>query len=196
MAGMAGSERGVRSAECGVPAGITLVEIDSLSRLFAAAHADLSMLVGELNAELERVKRKHMPELKRLVVRAKERRDALEKGIQDGRHFFVRPRSFILNGIKVGFQKAKGGLTWSDTDRVVELIHKHYGAEARPLLHIIEKPDKTALAKLPAADLKKLGCEIEDAGDQVLIKPADSEVDKIVSALLKDSPEEAASAAA
>jgi hypothetical protein len=38
--------------------------------------------------------------------------------------------------------------------------------------------------------LKKLGCTVRDTGDEVVIKPVDGDVDKIVRALLKDATEE------
>ena len=40
------------------------------------------------------------------------------------------------------------------------------------------------------ADLKRIGCTIEETGDVVVIKPTDSDVDKIVSALLADATAE------
>lgn len=176
---------------------MTLPEIDTLTRAFADAHGELADLVSQLNDEIERAKRKRLPELKRLVARAAERHDALKTGLESSADLFIKPRTYILHGIKVGFAKGKGGITFSDADRVVELIHKHYdAARATLFLRSYEKPDKDALEKLTAAELKKIGCEIADAGDKVVIKPTDSEVDKIVSALLKDAVEETSARAA
>ena len=45
---------------------------------------------------------------------------------------------------------------------------------------------KDALAQLPAAELHKLGVQVEEAGDRVYIKASDSEVDKLVVAILKE----------
>ena len=39
--------------------------------------------------------------------------------------------------------------------------------------------------ELSAAELKKIGVTVTDAGDQTVVKPVDSEVDKMVDALLK-----------
>ena len=45
------------------------------------------------------------------------------------------------------------------------------------------------------AELKKVGCTVVDAGDAVVIKPTDSEVDKLVDTLLKGATETEAEAA-
>ena len=44
---------------------------------------------------------------------------------------------------------------------------------------------KEALAQLSAAELKKIGVTLSEAGDQTVVRPVDSEVDKMVDALLK-----------
>ena len=37
------------------------------------------------------------------------------------------------------------------------------------------------------AELKRIGVTVEETGDQIVIKPTDSEVDKLVNALLADA---------
>jgi hypothetical protein len=39
------------------------------------------------------------------------------------------------------------------------------------------------------SDLKRLGCEVAEAGDQIVIKPVDGEIDKLVNAYLKELAE-------
>jgi len=167
---------------------MTLLEIDSLTNAYASARAALSELVSDLNAELQAAKRRRLARLKALVGLAAERQNTLTAALEESKHLFERPRTLVLHGIKLGWQKAKGGLEISDPERTVELIQRHYSeAEADGLLHIIRRPDKDALAKLPANELKKLAVEVLADGDAVVIKPTDSEVDKVVSALLKDA---------
>ena len=45
------------------------------------------------------------------------------------------------------------------------------------------------VAGLTAAELKRIGVAIEGAGDAVLVKPADSAIDKLVAALLATAEE-------
>lgn len=93
--------------------------------------------------------------------------------------------------MKVGYQKGKGTISFEDADSVVARIKKHLPDQADVLIKLKETPVKDALAQLSAADLKKIGVTVSEAGDQVVIKPVDSEVDKMVDALLKDVGEEA-----
>lgn len=169
---------------------MTLQEIERATKLYADARADLASVVTELNDQIEAAKRKHLAEIKRLVARAADRHGALSAALQDGKDLFNKPRTATFHGIKVGFMKGKGGIAFDDADTVVARIHKLYDdAEAKTLLHITEKPDKEALENLPADQLKKLGCTVVNTDDQVVIKPADSEVDKVVKALLAAATE-------
>ena len=50
-----------------------------------------------------------------------------------------------------------------------------------------EEPIRKALSELTVTELKRLGVTVEEADDQVVIKPTDSEVDKLVGKLLEDA---------
>ena len=137
-------------------------------------------------------KRSNMKRLKKAVAETAEQHDKLQALIADAPARFVKPRSVVLHGIKCGFQKGKGKIEWDDADQVVRLIKKHYPDQADVLIATSERPAKEALANLTAAELKKLGISVTDGGDAVFIKPADSAVDKMVDALLRDATEEVA----
>ena len=64
------------------------------------------------------------------------------------------------------------------------MIRKHFPDQAEILIKTTETPVRKALAMLPAADLKKIGVVMEDEGDEIVIRAADSDVDKIISANL------------
>jgi len=165
---------------------ITLADIEQLAKRFAAAHADLSTTVTELNDAVEAVKRVRLTAIKRGVEKAKQHRADLEALVDSARHLFVKPRTVIFHGIKVGLQKGKGGIAFEDPERVLALIKKHFPDQAEILIRTKETPDKEALETLPVADLKRIGCEVTEAGDQIVVKPTNSDVDKIVTALLKE----------
>jgi hypothetical protein len=57
------------------------------------------------------------------------------------------------------------------------------------LIKITKKPIAKALADLDVSDLKRIGCRVEATGDIVVIASTDSEVDKLVKALLADEVE-------
>ena len=52
------------------------------------------------------------------------------------------------------------------------------------LIKTVETPQKKALEKLSAAELKKLGVTVGDDEDVVVVRSMDSEIDKIVKLLL------------
>lgn len=169
-----------------------LEEIEQQAKIYAGAREKLAEIVTALNDGMEALKRSHMARLKNAVNRAAEAGDSLHALIEASPDLFVKPKSVVLHGIKLGYAKGKGKVEWDDPDQVVRLIHKHYPDLADVLITTTEKPAKDALNNLTAAELKKLGVSVTEGGDAVFIKPADSEVDKLVNALLKGAMEEGA----
>lgn len=169
---------------------MNLTDIESRAKKFADARAELAVIVTTMNVAIEEIKRRNMKRLKKAVAEAAEHHDALKACIEDAPDLFERPRTVVLHGIKLGFQKGKGKLEIGDNARVCDLIRKHFPDQADTLIAIEEKPVKDALNNLSTAELKKIGVHVTAAGDQVVIKPADSAVDKLVDALLKSATEE------
>lgn len=168
----------------------TLKEIEALTKAYADRREALGATVAGLNDELEAVKRKYLPRIKQQVGTAKDAEANLRAAVETSIALFVKPRTISVHGIKVGFQKGKGKVTFSDADRVVELIRKHLADRADFLIVTEEKPNKEAIAQLEVVDLKKIGCAVSGTGDQVVIKDAAGDVDKLVAALLKEEVEE------
>lgn len=169
---------------------MTIAEIEALARGFAMARANLADRVAVLEAETARTRRRLMPGIRSAASVAARGYDALYAAIDDSRDLFARPRSVVVDGIRLGLQKGKGRLEWDDDAVVCRLIRRHLSDRAELLIQTIERPSRAALARLPAAELKRLGVIVTDAGDQVLIKPADSAIDKLVAALLADAEED------
>lgn len=175
---------------------MTLTEIDSLTKSFADVRSELSEVVGALNDEIERAKRKRLADIKRLVARCADKHAALKAAIEAAPSLFEKPRTHVFHGIKVGFRKGTGSVEWEDDEQVAKLIEKHFPDQLDLLVKTKRKPVAKALLQLSVAELKKIGCTAEETGDVVVIKPTDSEVDKVVNALLKDATEESAQEAA
>ncbi len=168
----------------------SLNEIDALTKAYADGRFALTAHVAALQAELENVRMKHIKAIKRTVASVAEARAKLAAALDESPELFVKPRSQVLHGVKVGFQKGKGKIEYEDADQVVKLIRKHFPEQFDVLVRTTEKPVKEALGSLTAAELKKLGITVEETGDVVLIKPVDGEVDKLVKALLKEGEED------
>ena len=174
-----------------------LEHIESAAKAYAAARDDLAEIVGNLNDEIAAAKRRLVPTIKRRLAKAAERQAALQALITDAPECFAKPRTVVLHGIKVGFEKGKGSVTFDDADRVVGLIRRHMPEQFEALVKTKHTPIKTAIAQLlSAGDCKRIGCSVVDAGDLVVIRPVDSEVDKMVDALLKDATDQAEEQAA
>jgi len=167
-----------------------LADIERGAKKYADARNHLASIVETMNQGIETIKRDNIKRLKKAVADAAEQHDALKALIETAPGCFVKPRSVVFHGIKLGFAKGKGKIEWDDPDQVVRLIKKHFPEQADVLIATTEKPAKEALNGLTAAELKKLGISVTDGGDAVFIKPADSAVDKMVDALLKDATAE------
>jgi hypothetical protein len=171
--------------------------IDYHIRQYAEAREILAARVMKLEAEVAAVRNRLLPGIKHAVAYAADLQSALSAEVQRHPDLFIKPRTITLRGIRVGFVKGKGKISWEDNDKVIAAIRRTFApATADKLIAITERPIKDALAQLPAAELKKLGVTIEEVGDQILIKAVDDQVDKLVARVLKEGEIEEAEAAA
>lgn len=167
----------------------TMQEIDTKAEEFSRARAALAGVCAAFQAELAAVKARHIDSLKARVSEAKARHAELGALLQASPELFVKPRSVVLHGIKLGYQKAKGKMVIEDEAKTIALIKKHFPEQAEVLITTSEAVAKKALEQLPAADLKKVAVLITDAGDVAFAKDAAADVDKLVAAFLKDDVE-------
>lgn len=161
-----------------------LNDIEKKAHAYASARSALSAIVTEMNDAIDALKRDNMPRLRRNMARIGELEAELNELIEAVPELFEKPRTHVFHGIKVGYAKGKGGLAWDDEAQVVERIERLLPDQVDVLLAIRKVPVKGALQQLAARDLKRLGVEIIEAGDQVVIKPMDSDVEKLAKALM------------
>ena len=169
---------------------MSLETIELLTKEHAAHRGVLAERVQALHDELDQAKRRKLPGIKAAVSSARDSQLRLVAAIEAERAVFEKPRTRVFHGIKVGLQKAKGKLSFASAEKVVELIRKHFPDRADVLIKTTETPVKDALQQLPAADLKKVACTISETGDQVVVKPINSEIDRLVDALLGNVEDE------
>ncbi len=166
---------------------MSLQTIETQTKKFADAHQALVEEAAILNQMIEAIKRSHAPKIRAAVNAVISERNRLKAMVEMEPELFVEPRTFIFHDVKVGFQKGKGGIEFDDADKVVGRIEKAFGNDAAIYLRLNITPNVAMLGTLPAAELKKLGCEIVNASDQVVIKPAKTAVDKTVETLMKEA---------
>ncbi|WP_221800467.1 host-nuclease inhibitor Gam family protein [Oceanobacter mangrovi] len=166
-----------------------LTDIEQLTRTYADARDLLAQRITTLNDELETTKRKKLRGLKLAVQSMAQAKDQLTQAIQAAPQLFTKPKTLITSGIKVGYAKSKGKTVIPDANKTVQLIRKHLPDQAEVLIKTEEKPITSALGNLTAAELKKIGVQVHDGTDQVVIKATDSEIDKLINALVAEAAE-------
>lgn len=164
---------------------IGLNDIEARTRNYRAARDLLGERLRQLNDRIEAAKREAMPLIRSALATAKAAENELSGAIESAPQLFRRPRTVIFHGVKVGIEKGKGQIRIEDADRTLTLIKKHLPDQVELLIRTQEVPLKTPIAQLTAADLKRIGVEIVEAGDQVVIKAVDGELDKMLNTLLK-----------
>ncbi len=170
---------------------MTLSEIERLAKDFSDARNSLRERVDVLNEGMTALKKRYLPAIRKAVESAKERQANLSDAITDSPDLFIKPRTMTLFGIRFGIEKQKGKIEWAKdaVPGIVKLLKKLFPDSWETYVKVDEKPMKKTLATLPSADLKKLGIQVTETGDAVMIKPVDSEVDKLVDALLNEKKE-------
>ncbi len=160
--------------------------ITDLARTFAAARRALSQKVEAAQAEIDTVRAAHIPEIQALTNDVANVSDMLLAAVEASPELFTKPKSQTLFGVKVGFAKQPGKISWDDAAQVLKLIKKHLPDQAELLIKTTEKPVKSALNGLPATQLKRIGVTVTEAGDRAFVTPVDGDLEKLVHALLGD----------
>lgn len=164
----------------------TMQGIEALTRHYAAARKALLLTVDELNERLDKTRSRYIEDIRLGLEDVVKKQEALKRAIEASPELFKKPKTAVFHDIKVGFQKGKGKISWEDDDLLVKRIHRLIPDQAGVVLKTEEVPVKKALEQLDAKVLKKLGITVEDAGDQVVIRPVDSEAEKEIKAMLRE----------
>ncbi len=168
----------------------TMIEIEELCKRYAAARDKLDDTVEGVREEQRKAARQKMRPIKRQAADVAAARDALFAAIEESPELFEKPRTVPFHGVTVGFRKQPGKLE-CDEARSIALIRKKLPDRAEGLIKVSEKIVAAALRKLPAKDLAAVGAAIVEPDDEVVIKVARSDLDRIVAALIEDAGENA-----
>jgi hypothetical protein len=168
----------------------TLKDIEIHAHRFSDDRAVMAGIVNDLKSNMNKLKRAYLRRIQAAVNTVAASECVLRSAIESAPELFEKPRTQVLSGVRVGFRKGSGGVEWDDDAQVVALIKKVFPArEAELLIKTTEKPIAAAMTDLDVSTLKKIGVRVENTGDVVVIKPTDSDVDKVVTALLKEATE-------
>lgn len=168
-----------------------LAKIDALALRLKQRRDELQAVVTKIEDEHLIVTRKHRAALREAYAKCEGAQAALHSEIDANPGLFVKPRTFTLHGVKVGFAKGKGRLVIVDEAKTIELARKHLEPEQVALLvRVTEAVNKKAAGGLTAAELKKIGMHIEEAGDEVVLSFVGSGLDVLLARLLEQAKED------
>ena len=118
----------------------TLTDIEQHTRCYADARDLLASRVQALQDEIEAAKRRKLFGIKKAVAAAAEARDKLHAAIEDSPELFERPRTLVILGIRIGYTKGSGKLSFDDASKVVQLIRRHFPEQSEVLVKTTEAP--------------------------------------------------------
>ena len=170
----------------------TMDGIVALARRYARARDALEETGEEIRQLQRKAVRDRLRGLRSRVAETAAAHDALKAAIKAMPSLFVKPRTVAVDGVKFGFRKQAGALDVGDEAKSIELLRRKLPGLADTVIVTRETLDKKALRKLPAADLARIGVTIGNPVDDVVIATAESDIDKLVDALLDDAGEDAA----
>lgn len=164
---------------------ISLSQIETACREYDEQVAALNERISAFNDDLAAVKAKHLAGIKRQAGVVARNEAELTQLVESAPDLFKKPRTAIFHSTKVGFTTSPGQLVFDDEETVIKLIKAKLKDRAEELIRTTEKLNKDAAKRLPATDLARIGCRIDGAGDQVVVKRTDGEVEKLVNKMIE-----------
>lgn len=168
-----------------------LTKIEELAKELASAYVELDHCAAIMKAELRATQQRELPPLKRAAERVAQAKDELELTIKAAPALFVEPKTRVFSGIRLGFKKQKGKVVFDDEAATIKRIRKEYSKDqAELLIRVRESVHKPAVYDLEVKDAKRLGIRIEDDTDEVYIKQAITDLDRLIDGWLEDDDED------
>jgi hypothetical protein len=113
------------------------------------------------------------------------RESELYSAVENSPELFKKPRTFVMHGCKVGYTVSTGKVEYEDEAHTVKLIERHFKERFDDLVKTEKTPRKDALKALTPAELARVGCRIDGAGDVVLVKRESGDMDKLIKKLIE-----------
>jgi len=165
---------------------MTIQDIERMTEDYARERGFLLEILRDEEKALDRIRREYVPVIAKKIKLVKNAHAALWSGIEQNPHIFLQPKTFTFSDVRVGYQKGRGKISWENEERVLKCVKKYFPDRLDILIRTKETPNKDALAGYPARFLQECGIEILEAGDEVVVRPVDSEDEKRLNALLKE----------
>lgn len=166
---------------------MSLSQIEKLAEKYNATITDLFATAKEVEAEIEAIQAAYRAALEKKIKAAAKAEQTLRDKVEAHPELFEKPRTHVLAGIKVGFQKGTDKLVIDDPEKTCELIRKVFPDSLDTMLKTTITPVVAAIKNLAPKQLKSIGARLDEGEDEVVVKATDSAVAKAVSAHLKSS---------
>jgi len=164
---------------------VSIKQMEPLCAAYDCECVELEIKIAQLEADMEIVKQNHLPSLKRQAAKLAAREAELYNAIESAPDFFIKPKTLVIAGTKIGFANSVGSVTFEDSDYVVTQIAKLLPERFEALVKITSTPRKDALRELSEKDLGKLGCQVVGAGPTVILKRVSGDVEKLINKLIE-----------
>jgi hypothetical protein len=169
----------------------TMQDIEKETREYAKAKRELTEIMTEVKADTEALKARYVARIRKVMGQVTAKHADLYREIAENKNLFSKPRTQEFDGIKVGLKMGKGKLEVADEKQTILAIEEELPEKQAKLLIRTEKSlIRDAVKKLPEETLFRIGAEITGKEDRVVIEDIDSQIDKVLSSLLKFQVEE------
>lgn len=171
----------------------TLTEIRLAAQRLADAHreslARATALESALNKAITPIYACHRLGLDAVAEEEAAAKAALLDLVISAPQLFQRPRSLTVDGVKAGYRKEEDGLTWEDEAHVIARIRAlpELSEIAQVLIRTEESLNVSALSELTAAQRRAVGISLVQGVDKPFVSFTDSDVEKMVKAILADA---------
>jgi hypothetical protein len=171
----------------------TLEYLQKRASVLSQARDKLAELLGTMQAEIDTIKRGSLPAIRCAARQIAQQHNDLAALIAANPDLFAKPRTCVVDGLKFGLQKQKGGMAWGDDEQLCMRIRKladqgEISAEQADMcIRVKQTPVAAALDKLDARLIKRLGITVQADSDEPLIKSVDGEIEKAVNAVIREA---------
>jgi len=165
----------------------TLSEIEVQTKKFAEANNQLASVIDEMETEINQIKKNYLKKLQPLADAVSIEKALLKEAIDESRLIFVRPKTYVFHGVKVGLQSSKSIIKVIDETKTIELIKKNLRDSAENMIKTSETIIKDTLKLLSDEELVKINCQKSPGVEMVLIKSNRDEVEKFIDAMIKEN---------
>ena len=165
---------------------MTLDDIVDLARRYAAAHRATQEVVDDILDKQRRALQSRLRALKSRAGEMGEARGRLVGAIEAHPELFAAPRrTQEIDHIRFGLRKRQGDIDHGPEKDLVNAIYLQLPeALVRMLIQKKVTVSKTALRKLDADQLRRIGVSIGEAGDEVTISAGGGQLDRLVAGML------------